>query len=438
MGHEHLWSPPTNPFWEVCRNKNKVLQYGMAASHKECALCVGAKAFELVPCCWCNNWIHVRCSYAVPEGRACASHFDVVNPLDKQVIASRMDEAVPKERRGRSVCPNIATPRTTEQTGKDEDKLQPRHVMYGIEAFWLYKHAWRGAGLYYRSGDHQVPKSETMNKPSSMYKGFNMYPVWDKWLMPRCEPIAERFYNDPKKWSLSSYDDNDCFGGDINDLPPMGYIQFEYKIAESLDYRLGNLFKLWYEMLRKDEKTYWHLSRAKAEQRIEYKWDDFITDKKAGNLPAEDQYEPVVSFDQRFHYYDAFKDTVEDLPDVSTRDQEEAKSTLWEIEGLELELCMAMDPESFAAKALNPKKRKPDPETEGEGISSHPAAKRKPEGVTETPKASTSDSPSASQDPQPVETETPSETRSVSAIGAIELLVYVHHILPFLLLRELM
>ena len=159
---------------------------------------------------------------------------------------------------------------------------------------------------------------------------------------------------------------------------------------------------------------------CKVEQRIEYKWDDFIADKKAGNLPAEDQYEPVANFDQRFHYCDAFKDTVEDLPDVSTREQEEAKSTLWEIDGLELELCMALDPESFAAKAMNPKKRKPDAETEGEGISSHPAAKRKPEGVTETPKASTSDSPSASQDPQPVDTETPSETRSTSAIGAIE------------------
>ena len=159
--------------------------------------------------------------------------------------------------------------------------------MYSIEAFWLYKHAWRGAGLYYRNGDHQVPKAETTNKPSSMYKALNMYPVWDKWLMPRCEPIAERFYNDPKKWSLSSYHDEDCFGGDVNDLPPMGYIRFEYKIAESLDYREGNLFRLWYELLKKDEKTYWHISRAKAEQRIEYRWDDFIADKKAGNLPAE-------------------------------------------------------------------------------------------------------------------------------------------------------
>ena len=410
---------PTNPFWEVCRDKNKVLQYGMAASHKECALCIGAKAFELVPCCWCTNWIHLRCSYAVPEGRACASHFDVVSPLDKQVIASNDDDAVPEERKEKSVCPNIATPRITESTGKEEEKLQPRQVMYNIEALWLYKHAWRGAGLYYREGDHQVPKPETTNKPSSMYKALNMYPVWDKWLMPRCEPIAERFYNDPKKWSLSSYDDEDCFGGDINDLPLMGYIQYEYKIAESLDYRMGNLFKLWYDMLRQDEKTFWHLSRAKAEQKIEYRWNDFRADKQAGNIPADDQYEEVVNFDQRFHYYDKFMDIMELLPDASTKDQEEAKSTLWEIEGLELELCMAMDPESFAAKAMNPKKRKPDPETEGEGSSSHPAAKRIP-GVTETPKASASDSPSVSQDPQPVDTETPSDTRSVSAIGAIE------------------
>ena len=203
------------------------------------------------------------------------------------------------------------------------------------------------------------------------------------------------------------------------DLPPEGYTRFEYKVAESLDYRVGNLFKLWYDMLRDDEKTFWHLSRAKAEQKIEYRWDDFIAEKTAGKLPAVEEYQPVVNFDQRFHYYDSFKDIIYELPDASTRDQEEAKSALWEIEGLELELCMAMDPESFAAKAMNPKKRKPDPEMDGEGSSSHPAAKRIP-GVAETPKASTTDSPSASQEPQPVDTETPSESRSVSAIGAIE------------------
>ena len=79
-----------------------------------------------------------------------------------------------------------------------------------------------------------------------------------------------------------------------------------------------------------------------------------------------------MNFDQRFHCYDQYVDIVGLLPEVSTREEEEAKSSIWELEGLELELFMAMDPESFAAKAMNPKKRKPEPETDGEGITRHP------------------------------------------------------------------
>ena len=48
MGHEHLWS---NPHWHPCQKKRKT-QYGMAASCLECSLCPGAKAEELLPCCW--------------------------------------------------------------------------------------------------------------------------------------------------------------------------------------------------------------------------------------------------------------------------------------------------------------------------------------------------------------------------------------------------
>ena len=136
--------------------------------------------------------------------------------------------------------------------------------MYAIEALWMYKHAWRGAGLYYRSGDHLVPKSETANKPTSMYKALSMYPVWDKWLMPRCEPIAERFYGNPKKWSLSEYDDDNSFG----EVPPLGYVRFEYQIVEKLKFNEGNLFRLWYELLRSNEKVFWHTFMTKAQQKI--------------------------------------------------------------------------------------------------------------------------------------------------------------------------
>ena len=103
--------------------------------------------------------MHTKCSYAVPEGRACAAHFDVVNPLDKQVIASMGDPTIPDYFRGRAVCPNIAVPQINETSDA------PEHIMYGVfEALWLYKHAWRGAGLYYRKGDHQVPQSAAKDK----------------------------------------------------------------------------------------------------------------------------------------------------------------------------------------------------------------------------------------------------------------------------------
>ena len=96
--------------------------------------------------------VDARTSYAIPEGRACAAHFDVINPLDKQVLVIENDPAVPTGYAGRPVCPNIAVPRFNEQS------TAPKHIMYNIEALWLYKHAWKGAGLYYRKGDHQVPQ----------------------------------------------------------------------------------------------------------------------------------------------------------------------------------------------------------------------------------------------------------------------------------------
>ena len=90
---------------------NSNYRFDTAENHGECALCKGAKATELVPCCWCTNWVHLRCSYAVPSGRACASHFDAQNPLEKQVVACKDDSLVPVEFRERPVFPNIVIPR---------------------------------------------------------------------------------------------------------------------------------------------------------------------------------------------------------------------------------------------------------------------------------------------------------------------------------------
>ena len=159
---------------------------------------------------------------------------------------------------------------------------------------------------------------------------------------------------------------------------------------------------------------------TKAQQKIEYRWDGFLADKKAGKIAEGEPYDPVVNFDPRFHYCDKYEDIVGFLPEISSRKEEEAKGTIWELEEQDLELSMAMDPESFAANAMNPKKRKPDPETEAEGVSRHPTAKRKPDGATETPMASASARPLASQEPPIAEMETPSESHSRSASGVLE------------------
>ena len=109
--------------------------------------------------------------------------------------------------------------------------------------------------------DHQVPQALVTDKPPSV----GMYPIWDKWIMPRCEPIAERYYGDPSKWSLQAYDDDNSFG----ETPPIGYVRYEYQILEELNYEKGNLFRLWYGLLRPLERTLWHTFMKKAKQKIE-------------------------------------------------------------------------------------------------------------------------------------------------------------------------
>ena len=64
-------------------------------------------------------------------------------------MASKDYPLVPEQYREKPVFPNIAIPRHTKQNGV-------KHVMNNVEILWLYKHAGRGAGLYYRKGDHVI------------------------------------------------------------------------------------------------------------------------------------------------------------------------------------------------------------------------------------------------------------------------------------------
>ena len=81
------------------------------------------------------------------------------------MIASEIGDLVPDQLKGKAVLPNIAFPRLTKQQA-------PKHVMYSVEAMWLYKHAWRGAGLYYRKEDHQTDLLVTQGEAYFNVQGF--------------------------------------------------------------------------------------------------------------------------------------------------------------------------------------------------------------------------------------------------------------------------
>ena len=297
MGVEDLWAPQTASPWDVCKRDDEY-KFDTTENYGECALCKGAKATELVPRCWCTNWVHLRCSCAVPSGRACASHFDVQNPLEKQVVACKDDPLVPQDFRERPVFPNISIPRyqPVKQAGA-------KAAMNNMELMWIYRHAWRGAGLY-RKGDHVVTQESQEDKPSSMFKALTMYPVWDKWIMPRCDAIPQRYLDDPERWALSNIDDVRA----PEEIPPLGRVRWEHLLLHQLSHEKGNLFRLWYEDLHDYERSFWHAFMQKASQKQEYRWEDF---QKEEPLPM--QYEPVKDFDPRFFYYDHYSMITESL-----------------------------------------------------------------------------------------------------------------------------
>ena len=96
-GDPRLWDPSDGDFWSVCQpiesEKGDSDSYRVLTPGEEvrCRLCPQARSNELVPCCRCESWVHWRCSYTVRSGRACASHFNVLNPLDKVVVTRTIE-----------------------------------------------------------------------------------------------------------------------------------------------------------------------------------------------------------------------------------------------------------------------------------------------------------------------------------------------------------
>ena len=134
-------------------------------------------------------------------------------------------------------------------------------------------------------------------------------------------------------------------------------------LLDQLSHEQGNLFRLWYEDLYDYERPFWHAFMQKAAQKQEYRWEDFCKE-----APTLIEYEPVRDFDPRFFYYDHYAIIIEELLQPTDRFAEEAKCEQWAIMEEDLEPGLALDPQSYVAKAMQRKRK--EPPTEAEVLSS--------------------------------------------------------------------
>ena len=226
-------------------------------------MCPNTDAEELTPCAWCNSWAHYRCTYAVGPGRACASHFRVVNPLDKTVVTRDDDPMVPTEQRNRQVFPNCCHPRVNEL-----GTPSPSNVQYTAEAIWVYKHAWRGAAAYYRKGDHRQ-KKKTGNAPVE-FKALRMFPEWERWIVPKPTFLAEQLLKEASSLAEEGEIKNrvekhnifehfkEGFEKHTLPTPPPVFQAFkEYKERSSLNSTLGNLLGCFLDSCIIKERAFW-------------------------------------------------------------------------------------------------------------------------------------------------------------------------------------
>ena len=345
-GDPRLWDPTNTEFWSVCHQATPI-QGDTPSYHTlspdpdtRCRLCPSARANELVPCCWCESWVHWRCSYTTKSGRACASHFHVTNPLDKVIVTRSDDETVPIEHRGIQVMPNTFYSRVV------KGSLKPSDVMIGLETYWAFKHAWRGAGYYYRKGDHQP-----LTKGGTSYyaNALSIVASWETWYLPRPQPIHPVLIESPDAWELDAHYPG---GFEKPTFPsktiPVSMATREANLVGHLSPEKGNMWSLIYETSHKAIQSYWKYAHHYAIQHSHtnkeyYSWDKFNDDISL-DVAVED-WPPPKNFDSRFYYYSRDVNVTEELSTEegrkTTEEAEIAKTasyTMNEFPSLEMKL----------------------------------------------------------------------------------------------------
>ena len=70
----------------IPESSERIWAHRHSAHGRECSLFPGDQAYRLLPCCACDNWVHLECSCGIPEGRLCAAHCQILDPLRGVVV----------------------------------------------------------------------------------------------------------------------------------------------------------------------------------------------------------------------------------------------------------------------------------------------------------------------------------------------------------------
>ena len=148
-----------------------------------CPVRVGSP--KLIPCCLCDNWCHVLCSYQTYLGRICPCHIRILDPKRKIMVMSRpyMEEYV--------VLPTRAAVRA-------ESRLAERDMGYKLSwndktasrwcsATWINilveKLAWLSAGLTWMPSASDTGKKAEYSNPQSEepqpLPTVNLFELWE-------------------------------------------------------------------------------------------------------------------------------------------------------------------------------------------------------------------------------------------------------------------
>ena len=158
-------------------------KYRFTAFKRDCALCPGVKCFRLLPCVACENWVHLECSYGIPEGRLCASHCQILDPR-KGVVVSDFQCG---KNEVRCLVPWRPWIKKSRREWWDHRNKRMREMHDLLPNVALEKHAIMGAGLTWKrihgssTGIRPEQKQPGEVTDKTPWKALPLIPVWDQY-----------------------------------------------------------------------------------------------------------------------------------------------------------------------------------------------------------------------------------------------------------------